>query len=326
MLADPMGWLSAETKAMFQRPPVVDRAGRRQAARRRRGAAHRRAGAHRRPRSGAHRGVGRLPAARGPGGGPAGGDAVRRPALRGLASGAPTCPGAITPPCCAAWPRRSCRCATRCSCCPATARRPRSAASGSTNPFLQDLPTCRRRRGGCSRWQHASPRCPASRSGCPASASSSSTSWTPCARSSSCTVSRRSRPARSSRWSSCCARARSTRRSTSCAGCRPTTADAEADRARQLGLHFDLTVPLARYVLENAGHLEFPFRRYQIQKAWRGERPQEGRYREFTQADIDVIGRDTLAFHHEVEVARVMAEALPGCRCRRCGCRSTAAS
>ncbi len=87
-------------------------------------------------------------------------------------------------------------------------------------------------------------------------------------------------------------------------------ADAEVDRARQLGLHFDLTVPLARYVLENAGHLEFPFRRYQIQRAWRGERPQEGRFREFTQADIDVIGRDTLGFHHEVEVARVMAEAL----------------
>ncbi len=86
--------------------------------------------------------------------------------------------------------------------------------------------------------------------------------------------------------------------------------EAEVDRSRQLGLHFDLTVPLARYVLENAGHLEFPFRRYQIQKAWRGERPQEGRFREFTQADIDVIGRDTLPFHHEVEVARVMAEAL----------------
>jgi histidyl-tRNA synthetase len=84
----------------------------------------------------------------------------------------------------------------------------------------------------------------------------------------------------------------------------------ETDRGRQLGLHFDLTVPLARYVLENAGHLDFPFRRYQIQKAWRGERPQEGRFREFTQADIDVIGRDTLPFHHEVEVARVMAEAL----------------
>jgi len=77
-----------------------------------------------------------------------------------------------------------------------------------------------------------------------------------------------------------------------------------------LGLHFDLTVPFARYVLENAGKLEFPFRRYQIQKVWRGERPQEGRYREFTQADIDVIGRDTLGFHHDVEVARVMVDAL----------------
>ena len=73
-------------------------------------------------------------------------------------------------------------------------------------------------------------------------------------------------------------------------------------------------MPFARYVLQNAGQLDFPFRRYQIQKVWRGERPQEGRYREFTQADIDIIGRDTLAFHHEVEVALVMAEvfaALP---------------
>ncbi len=77
-----------------------------------------------------------------------------------------------------------------------------------------------------------------------------------------------------------------------------------------MGLHFDLTVPFARFVLENAGRLEFPFRRYQIQKAWRGERPQEGRYREFTQADIDIIGRDVLAFHHDVEVTRVMVDAL----------------
>jgi histidyl-tRNA synthetase len=82
------------------------------------------------------------------------------------------------------------------------------------------------------------------------------------------------------------------------------------DAASQLGLHFDLTVPFARYVLENAGKLEFPFRRHQIQKAWRGERPQEGRFREFTQADIDVVGRDELPFHHDVEVAQVMAEAL----------------
>jgi histidyl-tRNA synthetase len=77
-----------------------------------------------------------------------------------------------------------------------------------------------------------------------------------------------------------------------------------------LGLHFDLTVPFARYVVEHAGHLEFPFRRYQIQKVWRGERPQEGRFREFTQADIDIVARDVLPFHHDVEVARVMAEAL----------------
>ena len=53
-------------------------------------------------------------------------------------------------------------------------------------------------------------------------------------------------------------------------------------------------MPFARYVLENAGKLQFPFRRYQIQKVWRGERPQEGRYREFLQADIDIVDRDTL--------------------------------
>jgi histidyl-tRNA synthetase len=77
-----------------------------------------------------------------------------------------------------------------------------------------------------------------------------------------------------------------------------------------LGLHFDLTVPFARYVLEHAGHLEFPFRRFQIQPAWRGERPQEGRYRQFTQADVDIVGRDVLPFHHDVEVMRVMVDAL----------------
>ena len=85
---------------------------------------------------------------------------------------------------------------------------------------------------------------------------------------------------------------------------------AEAQQDAGIGLHFDLTVPFARYVLENAGKLEFPFRRYQIQKVWRGERPQEGRYREFTQADIDIVGRGELPFHHDVEVALVMAEAM----------------
>ncbi len=77
-----------------------------------------------------------------------------------------------------------------------------------------------------------------------------------------------------------------------------------------LALHFDLTVPFARYVVENAGHLAFPFRRYQIQKAWRGERPQEGRAREFTQADIDVVGDGFLPFRYDVELALVVAEAL----------------
>jgi histidyl-tRNA synthetase len=77
-----------------------------------------------------------------------------------------------------------------------------------------------------------------------------------------------------------------------------------------MGLHFDLTVPFARYVLEHAGKLEFPFRRYQIQKVWRGERPQEGRFREFLQADIDIVGRDELPFHHDIEVTRVMLDAL----------------
>ncbi|GEL97133.1 histidine--tRNA ligase [Cellulomonas terrae] len=83
---------------------------------------------------------------------------------------------------------------------------------------------------------------------------------------------------------------------------------------RGLGLHFDLTVPFARYVLENAGHLAFPFRRYQIQKVWRGERPQDGRFREFVQADIDVVGAGTLPYHYEVELPLVMAEALGALR------------
>lgn len=51
---------------------------------------------------------------------------------------------------------------------------------------------------------------------------------------------------------------------------------AAEDEAAELGLHFDLTVPFARWVLEHAGYLQFPFRRYQMQKVWRGERPQEG--------------------------------------------------
>jgi histidyl-tRNA synthetase len=85
---------------------------------------------------------------------------------------------------------------------------------------------------------------------------------------------------------------------------------AAADAVDELGLHFDLTVPFARYVLEHSSELSFPFRRYQIQKAWRGERPQEGRYREFTQADIDIVGAENLAAHHDVELPLVTLEAL----------------
>ncbi|GAA1855094.1 histidine--tRNA ligase [Microlunatus capsulatus] len=85
---------------------------------------------------------------------------------------------------------------------------------------------------------------------------------------------------------------------------------AEPGTRADLGLHFDLTVPFARYVLENAGQLAFPFRRYQIQKVWRGERPQEGRYREFTQADIDIVDAGTLAAHHDVELPLVTLGAL----------------
>ncbi len=81
-------------------------------------------------------------------------------------------------------------------------------------------------------------------------------------------------------------------------------------KERRMGLHFDLTVPFARYVVENANELDFPFKRYQIQKVWRGERPQEGRFREFTQADIDVVGDGSLPFHYEVDLPLVMAEAL----------------
>ena len=84
----------------------------------------------------------------------------------------------------------------------------------------------------------------------------------------------------------------------------------EKNDPNALALHFDLTVPFARYVVENAGHLAFPFRRYQMQKVWRGERPQDGRFREFTQADIDVVGDGSLPFSYDVELALTIADAL----------------
>ncbi len=74
----------------------------------------------------------------------------------------------------------------------------------------------------------------------------------------------------------------------------------------ELALHFDLTVPLARYVALHFGELHFPFKRYQIQKVWRGERPQEGRFREFYQADIDVIAEDKLPLAFDAEIPLII--------------------
>lgn len=83
-------------------------------------------------------------------------------------------------------------------------------------------------------------------------------------------------------------------------------ADDAADGEARLGLHFDLTVPLARYVAQHAEELAFPFRRYQIQKVWRGERAQRGRFREFTQCDIDIVGAGSLDLVHDAEILAVV--------------------
>ena len=73
-----------------------------------------------------------------------------------------------------------------------------------------------------------------------------------------------------------------------------------------IALRFDLTVPLARYVAEHERDLAFPFRRYQIQRVYRGERAQRGRFREFYQCDIDVIGKDSLSLHYDAEMPAVI--------------------
>ena len=73
-----------------------------------------------------------------------------------------------------------------------------------------------------------------------------------------------------------------------------------------LSLRFDLTVPLARYVAEHCSELTFPFRRYQIGKVYRGERAQRGRFREFYQADIDIIGDGKLDILNEAEIPAVI--------------------
>jgi len=74
----------------------------------------------------------------------------------------------------------------------------------------------------------------------------------------------------------------------------------------ELALRFDLTVPLARYVAEHENQLNFPFRRYQIQRVYRGERAQRGRFREFYQCDIDVIGNDQLSIRYDAELPAVI--------------------
>ncbi|MFW5921053.1 MAG: histidine--tRNA ligase [Polyangiales bacterium] len=73
-----------------------------------------------------------------------------------------------------------------------------------------------------------------------------------------------------------------------------------------LALRFDLTVPLARYVAEHEHELTFPFRRYQIQRVYRGERAQKGRFREFYQCDIDVIGKGSLPLRYDAEMPAVI--------------------
>lgn len=82
--------------------------------------------------------------------------------------------------------------------------------------------------------------------------------------------------------------------------------DKQGEGRPELALRFDLTVPLARYVAEHEHELAFPFRRYQMQRVYRGERQQRGRFREFYQCDIDVIGKDALSMRYDAEIPAVI--------------------
>jgi len=82
------------------------------------------------------------------------------------------------------------------------------------------------------------------------------------------------------------------------------------DKGARLALHFDLTVPTARYVAQHFNELTFPFKRYQIQRVWRGERPQEGRFREFLQCDVDVIDQDGISHDFDAEIPLIAMQAL----------------
>ena len=85
-----------------------------------------------------------------------------------------------------------------------------------------------------------------------------------------------------------------------------STGALEQGEKPELALRFDLTVPLARYVAEHEHDLNFPFRRYQMQRVYRGERAQRGRFREFYQCDVDVIGKDSLSVRYDAEVPAVI--------------------
>lgn len=85
---------------------------------------------------------------------------------------------------------------------------------------------------------------------------------------------------------------------------------ADKNSKKDLGLRFDLTVPLARYVTQNSGELMFPFKRYQIAPVWRGERPQYGRYRQFYQCDVDIVGDGVLSIDHDAEIISLVTWAL----------------
>ncbi len=80
----------------------------------------------------------------------------------------------------------------------------------------------------------------------------------------------------------------------------------KADLAPEKGLRYDLTVPFARYVVQHQSEISFPFKRYQIQPVWRADRPQKGRYREFYQCDVDVIGSRSLL--NELELVQIVDE------------------
>ena len=78
------------------------------------------------------------------------------------------------------------------------------------------------------------------------------------------------------------------------------------NRISEKGLRYDLTVPFARFVVQNRDKISFPFKRYQIQPVWRADRPQKGRYREFYQCDVDVVGSDSLL--NELELIQIVDE------------------